>query len=152
MVQKVRLVPDRRHLRDVGQLNNHNNYWIDVQLQSEGKDTRDFVATYVFDSDGKLISHNIIDLGLRSDPKSTSAATIIAQERGRLGLRKTFFGRRKRSDFWVRPFSVEAHGLVFGLVVRERDEAEPENILAVDALPGLTIMFHPPWPEGLYDT
>ena len=137
---------------DAGQLDDGSHYWIDVQLNSEGQDTRDFVATYVFDADGRLIDHKVKDLGLRSNPLSLSARAILTQERERLGLKKTIFGRAKRSDFWVRPFSVEAHGLVFGLVVRETNDAEPESINAVDAMPGRTLMFYPPWQDGRYDT
>ena len=62
LVQKIRLVPDRRHLKNVGQLDDGSNFWIDAQLCSVGQDTRDFVATYVFDADGNLISNEIRDL------------------------------------------------------------------------------------------
>ena len=77
---------------------------------------------------------------------------IIAQERLRLGLRKNFLGRTERSDFWVRPFLVQAFGLVFGLVVREPEEVNSKESQVVDAMPGWTQMFYPPWQNGLYDT
>ena len=145
MVQKLRLIPDRYHLKNVGQLNNGNYYWIDVQLDSNGRETRDFIATYIFDADGVLIEHKIIELGIRSDPSALSARVIIGQESTRIGV-------KKRKDFWVRPFSVKANGAVFGLVVREREQGELEGFQAVDAMPGWTLMFYPPWADGLYDT
>lgn len=145
MVQKLRLIPDRYHLSDVGQLIDGNHYWIDIQLNSEGDDTRDFVAVYIFDTDGVKIEHEIIDLGLRSAPNATSAKKAVEQQRQRIGI-------KKRKDFWVRPFSVEAYGLVFGLIVREREPGELEGFQAVDAMPGWTLMFYPPWDDGLYDT
>lgn len=152
MVQKVRLIPDRRHLRDIGQLVDGRNFWIDVQLCTEGQDTRDFVATYIFDESGNLSSHEIKDLGLRSDPARLSAKEIVAEELHRLEVKRSIFSRSKRSDFWVRPFSVQAYGLEFGLVVREKDEENTEGSELVDAMPGSTQLFYPPWADGLYDT
>ena len=145
MVQKIRLIPDRYHLTDVGQLADGNNYWIDIQLNPEGRDTRDFIATYIFDADGELIEFQIIDLGLRSDPNALSARAVIKEESDRIGA-------KENSDFWVSPFAVKTHGLVFGLVVRDRQKGELEGFQAVDAMPGWTIMFYPPWEDGLYDT
>ncbi len=152
MVQKIHLIPDRYHLIDVGQLNDGNNYWIDVQLSSEAMDTRDFVATYIFDNARKLIDSDIIDLGLRSDPNALQARDVIKQQKSRIGVGRAGIFGRKRESFWVQPFSVEAHGLVFGLVVREPEEDDVEMPPMVDALPGWTLVFYPPWEDGQYDT
>lgn len=152
MVQKIHLIPDRYHLIDVGQLKDGNNYWIDVQLSSEGMDTRDFVAIYIFDSAGKLIDSEIIDLGLRSDPNALKARDVIKQQKSRIGVGRTGVFGQKRESFWVQLFSVEAHGLVFGLVVREPEENDEEMPPMVDAMPGWTLVFYPPWEDGQYDT
>ena len=145
MVQKLRLIPDRYHLADVGPLENGNNYWIDVQLNSEGRDTRDFVATYVFDTVGELIQHKITDLGLCSDPNALPANAMVKQERERIGA-------KERRGIWGRPFAIQTFGLVFGLVVRDPQQGEIEGYQAVDAMPGWTLMFYPPWEDGLYNT
>lgn len=50
-------------------------------------------------------------------------------------------------DIWVRPFSVEHDGLTFGLVVRDTDFGP-----VVDAVPGMALMFFPPWLNGEFDT
>lgn len=148
-IPKIHLIPDQYHLSNVGQLRNGNNYWIDIQLKSEGNRTRDFVATYIFDADGKLIDSNIIDLGLRTDENALSATTVIAEEKSRIGVinYESFLGEKK--SFWVYPFSIFSHNLIFGLVVRKEDKDECG---IVDAMPGYTIMFYPPWEDGAYDT
>ena len=149
MTFKIRLIPDKWHLQDVGKLDSGALYWIDVQLNSEGGDTRDFVATYVFDLDGTLIWNDIEDLGLRSNSNLQGVSPIISRHREKLGPGQI-------TDISVHPFSVNAHGLVFGLVIR-KPEPDDENWQDdegpyVDAMPGWTLMFYPPWEEGLYDT
>lgn len=144
---KIRLIPDQYHLPDVGRLDAGAQFWIDLQLQPESESVRDFVATYVFDDDGVLIWYEIDDLGLRSDPNARRASEVIEQQ-------KTKLGASERADIWVYPFSVTAHGSTFGLVVRppEPENDETEEGPLVDAMPGWTLMFYPPWEEGMYDT
>ena len=146
---KIRLIPDEWHLKNVGRLDNGALYWIDVQLSSEDDDTRDFVATYVFDLDGNLIWNDIEDLGLRSESRRRGFSTIVSQHRDKLGPGQI-------ADISVHPFSVNAHGLVFGLVVRkpepDDDDLQNDQDPFVDAMPGWTLMFYPPWEEGLYAT
>lgn len=142
---KIHLIPDSFHLTDVGELNDGNYYWIDRQLVSDGTDTRDFVAVYLFDPQGNLINSEIIDRGLRSDPNKIPLEDVFDRVSKRIGV-------KRRTDFWVYPFSVAAFGQKFGLVVRERQEGERDGFQAVDAMPGFTLMFYPPWIDGLYDT
>ncbi len=147
---KVRLIPDDYHIYHVGKLAAGAQFWIDVQLRSEAESTRDFVATYVFDLDGVLIHNEIVDLGLRSESDRRVPAIVIDEQLARLG---SF----EKTDISVFPFSINAHGLTFGLVVRQPDPDEPEENgdeigPLVDAFPGWTLMFYPPWDEGLYAT
>lgn len=72
-------------------------------------------------------------------------------------------------DIWVRPFTVEKHGLEFGFVPRnilndpdlsEDERREWKSDLdeigdsgwRVEAMPGNTLSFYPPWEAGEYDT
>ena len=52
---KVHMIPDAFHLTHVGELHDGNYFWIDSQLDSDGSDTRDFIAVYIFDPKGNLI-------------------------------------------------------------------------------------------------
>lgn len=139
--EKIHLIPDDYRLQDVGSLSNGNLYWIDIQLKpgSTPETTRDFVYLYVIGPDGDLVSHQIIDLGLRaSDQRRPSAVieTLISSLPGPV-----------EQDIWIRPFTVQQDGVTFGLEVREA-----EGDYVVDAVPGWTLMFYAPWPEGGYDT
>ena len=153
MTFKIRLIPDRYHLHDIGKLESGAFCWITLQLHWDGEDTRDFVATYIFDADGRLIQHIIDDLGLRSGPSGKSAKSVIAEH-------KRLIGPIEPTDIWVSPFSVSAYGLEFGLIERKLDpDDDPEYLEKlkedgplVDAMPGHTLMFYPPWDEGLYDS
>ncbi|KIC29643.1 hypothetical protein [Leisingera sp. ANG-M6] len=152
MVERIRLVPDQHHLRDVGQLVDGRYFWIDLQLNTEGHETRDFIATYTFNADGDLLDHEICDLGLRSSSSAQHAANAVMAKRKQLKIKRNLLGRQKRCSFWVKPFSIEAFGLSFGLVLREQEEGEMAGEELVDAMPGCTLMFYPPWPDGSYDT
>ena len=142
---RVHLIPDHFHLTHVGELHDGNYFWIDNQLASDGNDTRDFIAVYIFDRKGNLIDSKIIDRGLRSNSDQLPLKEVIDRESKRTGV-------KRRTSFWAFPFSVAAFGLIFGLVVRDRQAGELDGYQAVDVLPGYTLMFYPPWSDGLYDT
>jgi hypothetical protein len=50
------LIPDDYHLQHVGKTVQGNGYWNDIHFATEDGSTRDFVAAYVFDKIGNLIS------------------------------------------------------------------------------------------------
>ena len=140
------LVPDDFHLQHVGRTAQGNGYWIDVQLASEQDGTRDFVAAYVFDRDGVLISSEVVDRGLRSDAPDQTLEEII----GRL---KRKIDAREVAEIRVKPFSVTYFGHAFGLVVREAEDGEEASAATlVDAMPGRTLVFYGPWSLCNYDS
>lgn len=139
--ERVRLIPDSYHLNHVGRQSDGSLYWIDVQLNFDraANSTRDFACLYIFGPDGALISHQIEDLGLRSSDQRRASHVITEMMQS--------LSAPVSTDIWVRPFSVDHDGLRFGLIVRET-EIGP----VVDAEPGMTLMFFPPWSNGEYDT
>ena len=152
MTFKIHLFPDEYHLPNVGKLTSGELLWIDTQLEYdfERSDTRDFIAAYVFDSDGKLSRHEIVDVGYRAGRDST----VFQRELNEL---KSRLGPVREEPIQVYPFSVQSNKLEFGLVIRPREEGESEEEYRaygpfVDALPGHTLMFYPPWEHGQYDT
>ena len=74
---RVHLIPDDFHLTHVGELHDGNYFWIDNQLASDGNDTRDFIAVYIFDRKGNLIDSKIIDRGLRSNSDQLLLKEVI---------------------------------------------------------------------------
>lgn len=136
---KFLLVSDDDHLQNVGKTRQGNGFWITQQLVVEQDDTRDFIAAYVFDSDGNLISADVIDQGLRSRPDYLNSKEIIFRMRRKIDA-------SEKGQIWVKPFSVSFYGHSFGLVVRKPDDkSDIECRPVIDAMPGYTLMFHEPW-------
>ena len=103
----------------------------------------EFIALYLFDTDGKLIEAIIDDLGPRASLDKSKARQLYESRLSQLGELR--FSRIK-----VAPFSVHRFGIEFGLVLRQpEEEGEP---WAVEAQPGNYMAFFDPWDSGEYDT
>lgn len=140
------LVPDDYHLQHVGKTAQGNGYWIDLQLASEGDDTRDFVAAYVFDEMGDLISCEVVDQGKRSHSAEHTTDEIIQRLKRKVDAKET-------TKIRVKPFSISFHGHTFGLIIREQEESDdPLDEVLIDAMPGSTLMFYGPWSHCNYDS
>ena len=140
------LVPDDFHLQYVGETAQGNGYWIDVQLATEDGGTRDFIAAYVFDKAGNLISSEVFDRGLRSSQSEQTTEEIVRKLLKKIDAKNT-------TEILVKPFSTSFYGHTFGLVIREKEEGDDaEQDTLIDALPGNTLMFYGPWSLCNYDT
>jgi hypothetical protein len=114
---------------------------VNGQLDYAGGPTKDFVCTFIYDQDGRLSEHSIELIGVRgSYPKG---GVEIAIDRHLRAL-----GHNSVTDIWVRPFSLESHGTVFGLIPRRIKGGE----WRVEFMPGNTLSFYAPWEAGEYDT
>jgi hypothetical protein len=139
--EKIRLIPDMWDIRNVGRLNDGRLFWVDAQLDTIGGPTRDFVCTFLFDADGHLANHSIELIGTRGSYPDGGVSTALQRHLDALG-------KRTRTDIWVRPFSVESQGSVFGLIPRQTNAGD----WRVEFMPGNTLSFFPPWEAGEYDT
>jgi hypothetical protein len=139
--EKIRLIPDAWHLRNLGRLSGGRFFFVDGQLDYTSGTTRDFVCTFLFDPGGDLIDHSIELIGARGSHSDRSVSSAVKRHLDALG-------RLTRTDIWVRPFSVESNGAVFGLVPRKTEAGE----WRVEFMPGNTLSFYPPWEAGGYDT
>lgn len=139
--EKIRLVPDDWHISHVGTLADGRLFWIDTQLTSASTQTKDFACTFVFDADGRLNEHTIDLIGVRGEYPNGSVEHTIESHLAALG-------ERDRAPIWVRPFQIESHDAVFGLVPRQL----PDGQWRVDFMPGNTLSFYAPWEAGEYDT
>jgi hypothetical protein len=63
--EKIRLIPDDWHIQHVGRRVDGRLFWVDGQLDPAGGATKDFVCTFIFDQDGRLIQHSIELIGAR---------------------------------------------------------------------------------------
>lgn len=140
------LVPDDFHLLYVGKTAQGNGYWIDIQLAIENGGTRDFVAAYVFDKAGNLISSEVLDRGVRPSQSEQTTEELV-----RMLMRK--IDAKETAEILVKPFSTSYFGYTFGLVTREKEEGDyAEQDTFIDAMPGHTLMFYGPWSQCNYDT
>jgi hypothetical protein len=138
---KIRLIPDIWHIRNVGRLIDGRLFFADTQLDYASGITRDFVCTFLFDSGGTLVDHSIELIGVRGAYPKRNASDAKKRHLDALGA-------RTQTDIWVRPFSVESNGTVFGLIPRKTDSGEWRVVF----MPGNTLSFYPPWEAGEYDT
>jgi hypothetical protein len=125
----------------VGKVHDGRLFWVDSQLDFASGITTDFVCTFLFDQDGHLVDHSVELIGERGVYPSGSVG--IAMERHLAAL-----GDRVIADIWVRPFSIENQGRVFGLIPRRTAGGE----WRVEFMPGNTLSFYAPWEAGEYDT
>ena len=91
--------------------------------------------------DGHLVDHSIELIGVRSKYPDGGVADALNRH-------LVVLGKRTLTDIWVRPFSVESNGAVFGLIPRKTESGE----WRVEFMPGNTLSFYPPWEAGEYDT
>jgi hypothetical protein len=150
--EKVHLIPDDYHIERVGRFPDGKLIYQETQLWYDGNDTRDFVVSYVFDMDGNLIDDVVTLVGVRGRYAKDAMATARSQH-------EEMYGDFEITDIWVKPFSINRHDLVFGLLAErpydDEDEVEFEDGddgWRVTAMPGNTLQFYAPWDEGLYDT
>jgi len=140
--EKIRLIPDEWHIHDVGRLKDGRLFFVATQFDPlGGNPIMDFACTFIFDSDGRLVEHAIEFVGERNAYPDGSLG-------GAIGRHLDALGDRVVTDIWVRPFSVESDGGLFGLIPRRVGYGQ----WRVEFMPGNTLSFYPPWEAGEYDT
>lgn len=159
--EKIHLIPDEHLLVRLGRAEDGRLVYQETQVHFDGRVSHDFVVTYVFDADGALVEDHIDAVGVRGERPADALRAACMQHEER-------FGHYQVTEIWVRPFSIERHGLRFGFVARhlldEEGLTEDERLQLieslddgddgwrVEAMPGNTLQFYPPWEEGGYDT
>jgi hypothetical protein len=103
----------------------------------------EFIALYIFDTDGKLVEAKIDELGPRATMDKDKARSLYEKRLNELGDAR--FGRVE-----VAPFSIKRFGTEFGLVLREPEDED--DAWAVEMQPGNYMAFFEPWDSGEYDT
>jgi hypothetical protein len=140
--EKIRLIPDEWHIHNAGRLSDGRLFYVAAQFDPLGGNlTRDFACTFLFDSDGRLVEHAIEFVGERNAYPDSSMDSAISRHLDALGDRVV-------TDIWVRPFSIESDGGLFGLIPRRVGSGQ----WRVEFMPGNTLSFYPPWEAGEYDT
>jgi hypothetical protein len=104
---------------------------------------REFIALYVFDTGGRLVSATIDDLG----PRAALDEPVRSARRDALlaSLGPVRYGRIR-----VAPFRIEMFGVEFGFIPQPPEE--PGDDWSVIVMPGDVMCFSPPWSRGWYET
>jgi len=146
--EKIHLIPDDSHLEHVGEIAGGQLFLVSPQLNSDGDVTEDYVCTFVFDTDGKLVRHVIEHVGTRGTYEEAHFQALFQKHLDALG-------ERVESDIWIRPFKVDSNGQEFGFIAMLVDEASDppkDEDWRVEFMPGNTLSFYAPWDAGVYDT
>ena len=132
---------------DVGRTRDGRQFFLTTPFCWGGPD---FIALYLFDTDGNLLEARIDDLGSRSDPTLPgNVKRHESHEQDLLSERLAELGEVSLETIQVKPFSIDRGGVTFGLIPQEPDE--PDDPWSVIAEPGNYMAFYPPW-DGDYDT
>jgi hypothetical protein len=148
---------DDYHARYVGRTADGQQFLITTPFTSAVTSgaSAEFVARYLFDGEGDLMDAQIVALGPRPEdsalpgnpPDFTEQSDALAALLAQLGP-VTF------DDITIAPFSIVAHGHVFGMVLNGPDADDPDEewYWNVTVEPGDYMAFYAPWDSGEYDT
>jgi hypothetical protein len=143
----IALEPDDYSAQYVGVTEDGRQFFLTtpfVPADAVGSDTgREFLALYVFDKAGALLSATIDDLGPRSH--LDEAARIARRDKLLASLGGIKYRRIK-----VAPFKVKRFGVEFGFIPQPPEEPDEDWCVIVE--PGNYMCFWPPWTSGDYDT
>lgn len=136
--QTIAIDPDEHHARHVGTTADGRQFFLTAPHLpgTPGTDGAGFLALYLFDAGGTLLDAQVHRVDGLDDEVDAPANELLAH-----------LGARTRSRIVVRPFTVERHGLPFGLIAREAF-----GNWVVSAEPGNYMAWHAPWDSGTYDT
>ena len=141
--KKKRLIPDKWYILHVGKIADGMLFFIDSQLYPDKSGTRDFVCSFLFDSDGHNVAHRIDEMGYRGTYSDDAVRQAFKKHLALLGPYQI-------SDIWIRPFTIRKDGISFGFIPRKPESAGDD--WRVEFMPGNTMSFYPPWEAGAYDT
>jgi hypothetical protein len=136
---------DDYHARHVGWTADGRQFILTTPFEParDGEPGGEFIALYIFNTDGKLLESRIDELGPRATMDEARARELYETRLKELGEVRFF-------RVQVAPFAVKRFGTEFGLILREPEDAQ--DIWAVEMQPGNYMAFFEPWDSGDYDT
>jgi hypothetical protein len=141
----IAIEPDDYHAEHVGHTHNGNQFFLTTPFEPSGPNGEgcEYVALYIFDSAGKLLSDTIESFGPRAkmdeDGRRSACNRLLDS-----------IGDFEYCRIEIEPFSVDRFSTQFGLIVREPEDAD--DVVAVEVQPGNYMAFFEPWDSGEYDT
>jgi hypothetical protein len=137
---------DDYHAEYAGSLQDGRQFFLTAPFlaAADGPDSGcEFLALYIFDSDGLLQDATIESFGPR-------AHLDEERRRARRDELLAALGDFEFGDIAIAPFSVSRFGTNFGFVPHPPDEEIEDWFITIE--PGDYMCFYPPWDSGEYDT
>ena len=145
--ERIVIPHDNHRGRYVGRTRSGEQFFITTPFEWRDK-RREFVALYLFNSEGDLIEAVIDELSDHEARTGPSPATL--EDRIKRHLER--LGPVEYRDISVKLFEVSRHGTIFGLVPASSSNCgEEEPTPSVELKPGDYMAFTQPW-LGSYDT
>ena len=136
----IAIVHDNYHAKHIGRKNDGVQFFLTTPFTLDCE----YIALFLFDSEGNLIDSKIDSLGKRGsydlDWKESKYQKILAS-----------LGEVEYQRIEVKPFSIDVDGVEIGLVIMEGED-EDDTFYTVDLIPGNFMSFSEPWDDGDYDT
>ena len=141
----VRIATDEYHLEHFGKNDEGLIVWTGTQLKYDfaTKKTTDYTFKFLFDTSGEVVSSEIETVGIRSAENQKN----FAEKMNSLVSANKIVAP---ANVMIKTFTVVHEGVEFGLIVRVPEE--PEDVWAVEFMPGNTLAFFEPFDSGFYDT
>ena len=140
---KIRIAHDDHHASHVGRTVTGDQFFATSPFVPAMKGLgREFVAVYLFHSDGRFKEAVIDDLGTRAAMDTDAAKQLFECRVGELG-------RIEFCDIEVAPFKIDRYGVEFGLIPRPPEEEGDDWWVILE--PGDYMAFTEPF-DGDYDT
>ena len=149
--EKIRINHDDYHAEFVGRTADGRQFFLTNPFVPALSDNpgREFLALYIFDTDGNLLEAKIDDLGVRQDKISPPGQKLdLDFASSLLRNRLAKLGTVSFCDIKIVPFSIEKFGVEFGLIKGVPEETD-ESWFTVE--PGNYMAFYPPY-DGEYYT
>ena len=145
--KRIRIKPDDYEANNIGKIGDGRQFFLTCPFVPGNSKSAgaEYVACYIFDAAGELISAQIDALGVRGTGTAEKRVLIVEK-------RLKALGKTRRQAIKVVPFSINKYGTEFGLIARPpEDPSDAEDHWWVEAQPGNYMAFYPPW-DGDYDT
>jgi hypothetical protein len=139
---------DDYHAELVGTTASGQQFFITNLFRPASADSprQEYLAVFLFNEDGDLVDSKV-DIF----PPGNLSPDELERFEQLQELRLSELGEVSFQDILVKPFAVEHHGEMMGLVPVLYGDEQDEDGWVVEIIPGRFMAFNPPWDSGKYE-
>ena len=143
--ESIAIDHDDYHAQHIGTTQDGNQFFLTTPFEAASDTSKgcEYIALFIFDSEGECLNSIIESLGPRED-------LIESEAKKKYNSMLSTLGEVSYCRIVVKPFSVDFNGTEIGLIARAPEDEDDE--WAVELLPGNYMAFFEPWDSGEYDT